>query len=270
MDFAKILKPFSLLFPSSKISIKKSAPLTIMLLSPHPDDECITGSLALRLGKENHAHVINVAVTLGSNKERQLARKNELEKACEVLEFENIILNENWKTKEKELKSLILKYQPQIILAPHVKDVHPTHIRTGELCKKVLKALPKYSCLLLWTEFWGQMSKPNLLLEVPEEILALQMQALVMHAGEISRNPYHSRLPAWMMDNVRRGSEIIGGQGGEANSMAFGVLYQLQIYQNGKFRTKKLDYTFLDAEKDLGQMFRLILEAASGSRTKVK
>jgi LmbE family N-acetylglucosaminyl deacetylase len=270
MDFAKTLKPFSALFSPSKISIKKSVPLTIMLLSPHPDDECITSSLAIRLGKENHAQIINIAVGLGSNIERQPARKRELAKACDVLEFENITLNENWKNKEKELKDLIQKYRPQIILAPHVKDIHPTHIKTGELCKKVLKTIPKYSCLVFWTEFWGQMSKPNLLLEVPQEILELQMQALAMHEGEISRNPYHFRLPAWMMDNVRRGSEIIGGQGGKASSMAFGVLYQLQIFKNGKFTSKNIDYPFLDAKKDLGQIFKLILEAASGSRTNVK
>jgi len=28
----------------------------------------------------------------------------------------------------------------------------------------------------------------------------------------VRRNPYHARLPAWMMDNVRRGAELAGGQ----------------------------------------------------------
>jgi len=30
-------------------------------------------------------------------------------------------------------------------------------------------------------------------------------------AGEVRRNPYHARLPAWMMDNVRRGAELWAG-----------------------------------------------------------
>lgn len=241
-----------------------------MILSPHPDDESIVGSLALRLSHENNAHIINVAVTVGSNKERQKARIKELNDACELLEMECVFLDENWKTKEKELKSLIQKYQPQVIIAPHVKDFHPAHIKTGELLKKVMTSLKKETALIAWSEFWGQMAKPNLLVEVPVDIVDLQMKALEKHVGEISRNPYHLRLPAWMMDNVRRGSEVVGGKGVESKQMAFGVLYQLQLAKNGKFTTPKKFDAFLTAEQDIGQMFKLILDAASGSKTKTK
>lgn len=270
MEVTKVLNSFSSLFKPSSLTTKPSIPFTVMILSPHPDDECITGTLALRLLKENNAHVINVAVTVGSNKDRQEARMKELEAACELLEFECVFLNENWKTKEKELKSLVQKYSPDLIIAPHTKDFHPAHIKTGELCKKVLSSLKKETTLVAWSEFWGQMSRPNLLVEAPKEIVELQMEALMKHEGEIERNPYHLRLPAWMMDNVRRGSEVVGGKGAAATNMAFGVLYQLQLCKNGKFSTKKLSDPFLTADQNAGQMFRLILDAASGSRTKVK
>ena len=46
----------------------------VLLFSPHPDDECIIGGLALRLQREAGARVVNVAVTQGSNKARQAAR----------------------------------------------------------------------------------------------------------------------------------------------------------------------------------------------------
>ncbi len=270
MEFTPLLKTFASFFSPSPLTVKSSLPLTVMILSPHPDDESIVGSLALRLQHENNAHIVNIAVTLGSNKERQKARKEELENACELLEMENVFLDENWKTKEKELKSLIQKYQPQIIIAPHVKDFHPAHIKTGELLKKVLNSLKKTNAVIAWSEFWGPMTKPNLLVEVPLEIVELQMRALEMHAGEVSRNPYHLRLPAWMMDSVRRGSEVIGGKGVEGKQMAFGVLYQLQICKGGKFSTPKLKNPFLTSDTDVGQIFKLIFEAASGSRTKVK
>lgn len=266
MEFTKILSNFSALFKSSKLVTKNSLPLTVMILSPHPDDESIVGSLALRLLKENNAHIVNVAVTLGSRKERQEARRRELLNACELLEMECVFLPDDWKKKEKELKSLIQKYQPSLIIAPHVKDFHPTHIKTGELLKK-MKLKGNY--LVAWSEFWGQMAKPGILVEVPQEILELQMNALVKHVGEVERNPYHLRLPAWMMDNVRRGSEVLAGKGAEAPDFAFGVLYQLQLVKNGKFSTPKVD-PFLTAEKNLGQIFKLILDAASGSKTKVK
>lgn len=270
MEFANILNPLSSLFSPSPLIKKDSLPLTIMILSPHPDDESIVGSLALRLLQENNAHVVNVAVTVGSNKERQKARRKELENACELLEFENVYLDENWPVKLKELRSLIQKYQPQLIIAPHIKDHHPAHIKTGKLLASALKALKKNTTLVAWSEFWGQLEKPNLLIEVPTELVELQMQALEKHVGEVSRNPYHLRLPAWMMDNVRRGSEIVSGKGTESPKCPFGVIYQLQLCKNGKFTTPKLEFPFLSTYADVGQIFKLILDAASGSRTKTK
>lgn len=269
MDFTPVLKSLSSLFNPAPLTEKKSLPFTVMILSPHPDDESIIGSLPLRLLKENNAMVVNIAVTLGSNKERQKARLKELEAACELLEFSSEELSEDWKKKEKELKSLIQKYQPDLIVVPHTKDFHPAHIKTGELLKKVLLALKKTNVLVAWSEFWAPMAKPNILVEVPTEILELQMKALEKHVGEVSRNPYHLRLPGWMMDNVRRGSEVVGGKGTEAKQMAFGVLYQLQLFKAGKFSIPKIQ-PFLDSEQDLGQIFKLILDAASGSKTRVK
>lgn len=227
-----------------------------MILSPHPDDECIVGSLPLRLSQENNARIINVAVTLGSNVERQKGRLKELKSACKLLDMELVILNENWKTKENELKLLIQKYRPDLILAPHLKDYHPTHIQTGILLKKVLSKLKKYSTLVAWTEFWAPMSKPNTLIEVPQDILELQMKALALHEGEIARNPYHLRLPAWMMDNVRRGSEVIGGKGNTGPLMPFAVLYQVQKFRNGKFSNVKLPTPILTNFADIGEIFK--------------
>ena len=61
-----------------------------MIFAPHPDDECIIGGLPLRLMREAHMRVINVAVTQGSKKERQAARWTELEAACDYLGFDLI------------------------------------------------------------------------------------------------------------------------------------------------------------------------------------
>jgi LmbE family N-acetylglucosaminyl deacetylase len=270
MDFTKILTPLTELFPPSNLLKKKSLAFTVMILSPHPDDEAITGSLPLRLLRENGAHVVNVAVTLGSNEARREARRRELEAACAVLEFECVYLDEDWRKKERELKALVQKYQPSLVVAPHRKDRHPTHVKTGELCRKVLAVVKNGPVLVAWSEFWAPMAKPNLLLEVPREILELQMAALAEHVGEVSRNPYHLRLPAWMMDNVRRGSEVVAENGAAAATFPFGVLYQLQLWKNGKLTAPRGLPATLTTDSDLGQIFRLILEAAAGSKTRVK
>lgn len=269
MDFTPLLTSLAAPFSSSELSQKKSLPFTVMLLSPHPDDECITSALALRLAFENNVHLINVAVTLGSDKKRQKARLKELTSACAVLEMEFTTLEEDWKKKEKELLSLIEKYAPQVILAPHIEDHHPTHVKTGKLLLKVLPKV-KLPCVVAWTEFWGRLPDPNLLIEVPSSIVDVQMRALAMHEGEIKRNPYHLRLPAWMMDNVRRGSEIVSGKGTIAPNFAFGSLYLIQVLKKGKLSTPVLKQSIVDAQMNLGQIFKLILDAAHGSKTKVK
>lgn len=249
-----VLPQISSFFDPSPIIPKFPVPMNVMILSPHPDDECIVGSLALRLQKENNAHIVNVAVTLGSDKKRQKARMKELENACELLDMELVVLAEDWTKKRKELKSLIQKYQPHVILAPHVKDKHPTHIKTGQLLTKAVDS--KTSCIVAWTEFWGQLDKPNTLVEVPEELLSLQMEALTCHVGEVERNPYHLRLPGWMMDNVRRGSEIIAGKGTSSPDIPFGVLYQIQTVKKGKFKDMKLETPFLSNLADLGEILK--------------
>jgi hypothetical protein len=69
------------------------------------------------------------------------------------------------------------------------------------------------------------MEEPNLLIECPPDDLALLVEALACHAGEVARNPYHLRLPAWMIDNVRRGAERVFGPGAPAPAFPFGTLY---------------------------------------------
>jgi hypothetical protein len=83
------------------------------------------------------------------------------------------------------------------------------------------------------TEFWGAMATPNLMVESTVDDVGDMMAALSFHVGEVQRNPYHLLVPPWMMDNVRRGSEIVGGQGGAAPDFTFCTLYRLRRWQGG-------------------------------------
>ena len=66
--------PLGGITPSRKPKPAADAPVAL-IFSPHPDDECITGGFALRLMRESGMRVVNVAVTLGSNKKRRPARR---------------------------------------------------------------------------------------------------------------------------------------------------------------------------------------------------
>jgi hypothetical protein len=62
--------------------------------------------------------------------------------------------------------------------------------------------------------------------EISAADLADLIAATSFHVGEVQRNPYHLSLPAWLMDNVRRGAELVGGQGGAAPQFTFAALYR--------------------------------------------
>ena len=215
-----------------------------LVFAPHPDDESIVGALALRLRRELGHPVAVVAVTLGSRPERQAARLEELRGACAFLGFEVIPTAENgliginakareaegaqWRASVSIITNLLADRQPPIIFVPHARDWNSTHVGTHLLVMDALQSLGEgFTCTVVETEFWGAMEQPNLMIEsTPEEVADL-VAALTFHRGEVARNPYHVLLPSWMSDNVRRGAELVGGQGGTVPAFRFATLYRL-------------------------------------------
>lgn len=227
-----------------------TAPAAI-IFSPHPDDECIIGGFALRLMKEAGFRIVNVAVTQGSNKERQLPRLEELKNACRWLNFEleqtapngleKITLKtrvsepEHWNKAVKVIAASLARNLPRAIFFPHEFDWNGTHIGTHFLVMDALKTMPaSFQTFLVETEFWGQISSPNVMVESSVDDVAELLTALSFHVGEVRRNPYHLRMPAWLQDNVRRGAELVGGQGGTAPEFMFATLYRVRQWKHGQ------------------------------------
>ena len=235
--------------PAPRPALAADAP-RVLIFSPHPDDECIIGGLALRLLREVKMNVLNVAVTQGSNPARQGERLHELEDACRYLGFGLVQTAPNglekitptarqadalkWNESVKVISKILAEQQPRVIFFPHERDWNGTHIGTHHLVMDALKLLPReFECFAVETEFWGAMDTPNLMVESSAENVADLMTATSFHVGEVRRNPYHLRLPAWMQDNVRRGGELVGGQGGTAPDFNFATLYRLRRWRGG-------------------------------------
>jgi len=207
----------------------------VLLFSPHPDDECITGLLPLRLMREAGRQIINVPVTFGSNKERQPGRVAELEAACDYLGFEVYPRSGFQSLELSDAVGILKTIRPEIVFMPHAKDWNSRHISTHFLVMEALKQMvDDFSCMVVETEFWGAMDDPNLMVEADAQTLADLVAATSLHTGEVARNPYHLLLPAWMQDNVRRGGELVGGQGGAVPDFGFATLYRLYKWQNGE------------------------------------
>ena len=258
--FLEIVTGYVALFQAGRVLTPAPLPAVIqprpadrgraMLFSPHPDDECLTAALPLRLRRQSGLKVINVAVTLGSLESRRASRRAELERACARLGFECLVPQSRgldrinlatrrhhrsaWAHATTLLAEVISGCLPELIFLPHAGDAHPTHRATHYLVLDALRLQrPHLDCWLIETEYWAPLARPNLMVESSPEDVADMMAALACHRGEIARNPYHLRLPAWLIDNVRRGSELIQGRGAVAANMMFGTLYRRRRWVNG-------------------------------------
>lgn len=249
----------------------KDSAAAALIFSPHPDDECIIGTLPLRLLNEGAVKIINVAVTQGSNKARQEERFQELQGACSFLNFDLHQIQEgglekikqttrendleHWQRCKTDIVNILNQYKPNLIFIPHSKDWNSTHIGTHLLVMDALAEVENdFTCTLIETEYWQPMTNPNLMVECSADMLAAQIAALSFHKGEVSRNPYHLELPAWMQDNVRRGSEIVGGQGGDAPDFLFAALYRISEWHNHKLIPKQPVDKILSTEKSAARI----------------
>jgi N-acetylglucosamine malate deacetylase 1 len=230
----------------------QTAPVKVLIASPHPDDEALIGALPLRLRREAGARVVDCAITLGSDVRQRPRRLAELQSACRVLDFELVVplgsgfdrvtlQNRHeqageWRSKVAALKEIFDREKPDAVFAPHAEDFNTAHVGTHYLVQDALgghlESAGRGPVVLIETEFWHEHSAPNLMIGVSPETLAIQIMATAEHGGEVSRNPYHLRLPARMMDNVRRGSEVVGGQGAAAQPFAFAELYRV-VFMKG-------------------------------------
>lgn len=241
--------PLGKFAPASRPQLAADAPKALFF-SPHPDDESIAGGLAVRLLRQAGMNASVVAVTQGSKKERQAERFQELQDACRYIGFgllatapgglEKINPKSrqgdpaHWARCVAAIRAILMEQRPRVVICPHERDWNSTHIGTHFLVTDALKEMPAdFHCYVAETEFWGQMDDPNLMVEMSTEDVADMITALSFHVGEVQRNPYHLSLPAWMMDNVRRGGELVGGQGGAAPDFMFATLYRLRKW-NGK------------------------------------
>lgn len=259
-------------FPAVPRPVLAAAAPRALFFAPHPDDETISGGLALRLLREAKFNVINVAVTQGSKRDRQAERLAELQQACAYLGFgvQTTVVNGlervTAKTREAEahvwngmvqvIADLLIKHQPRVIFFPHVRDWNGTHIGVHHLVMDALQnMLPGFECFVVETEFWGAMDDPNLAVEISQTDLADLIAATSFHVGEVQRNPYHLSLPAWMMDNVRRGAELVGGQGGVAPAFEFAALYRLRKWSHGQLTREFSGGKFLSKTENPASLF---------------
>ena len=238
-------------------AVAQDAPVCL-LFSPHPDDEVITGGLPWRLRRQDGWRVVNVAVTLGSNVGRRAARWSELEQCCARLGFELLSASGehrtglerinpqaparepgHWAHAVQRIADILLQFQPQAVLCPHDNDGHAAHTGTHQLVMDALRSVgERVQPHVLLTEYWNTQPSPGLMVQLSAQDVAQLVGALSLHAGEVSRNPYHLTLPAGCIDAARRGAERVGAPGAQTPGFTFATLYGWQRWQGAGMLTQ--------------------------------
>lgn len=199
----------------------------ILILSPHPDDECLMAGCALRMQEEWGAVVTVVPYSYGSNPARRLARQQELKDALGVLGFQLLDPRSGGleKLTEAEFLDAVKKIDPELIISPHARDRHPVHVEAHQLVANAMMNQKK--TIWIQTEYWQANEQPNAFVPLRGDLVVKIGEALMKHQGEIQRNPYHLSLPGWYMDQARRAVELIPGFGNALPITAFGQLIEI-------------------------------------------
>jgi len=237
-----------------------AGPERVVICSPHPDDEALTGALPLRFRLEERVSVLNLAVTLGRKADERGRRLRELEASCQALGFRLLVAGHpnglesvslegkrdaaGWAKKVSILAEIFAAERPTVVFMPHEQDFHPAHIGTHHLVLDALRSHlrggTKPPVMLIETEYWHELPNPNLMVGLSPYMEAILVMAAAEHGGEVARNPYHILHPARMMDNVRRGSEVVGQTGGVGAGFEFAELYRVSfIDQQGLTRPRR-------------------------------
>ncbi len=208
---------------------------TLLLVAPHPDDECLMAGFALRAMEEWGTRVIVLPYSYGSKVDRRQERQGELKRAVASLGFEWIdplqppsleVLSPG------DLARVLAECVPDAVLFPHSGDGHPTHIRCSRQVSEVVTLWANASrkrVHLFESAYWQDLTEPNLMVDLTPDHVIRMGSALLEHRGEIERNPYHLSLPAHLIDSRRKGVERVSGMGSRAGTGLFAQLLRHSV-----------------------------------------
>lgn len=201
--------------------------VTVLTVSPHPDDEVI-GAGATLVELRHHGHrVINLACSLGRPEDHS-RRRHELERAATVAGFETIVLtppasiggsedrNCGAATVAKVVVDLIDAERVDVVVGPHPHDGHHGH---EAVARGVREALQRRPGVVWWMwGLWSSLPLPTLYVPYGEATMAVVARAVAEYRGENERNGYDRMMTGRAVSYRCLGSERVFGFGSPSAS----------------------------------------------------
>jgi LmbE family N-acetylglucosaminyl deacetylase len=201
-----------------------TAGLTVLHVSPHPDDEMIGAGATLMELRDFGHRVVNLACGLGRPADRG-RRRAELEEACGQAGFELLVhdppleisvaddLAVARRTLADSLARLIPKLDAAILVSPSPHDGHHGHEVVARAVTDALGAIhgppPRW---WIWG-LWADLPLPTLVTLYDERRMEELLAALAAYRGEVVRNDYPGLVRARATVNRVLGAEKVFGTG---------------------------------------------------------
>lgn len=210
--------------------------MTVLHVSPHPDDELLGAGATLSLLQQSGWTVVNLACSLGRPVDYE-RRRAELKEAADRSGYRTIIadppaalsrtdnMGEARKRITVELTRVLQTFAPAIVVSPQPYDGHHGHEIVGQTVQDVLRKEALGG--LLWWQWgwWRELPRPTLYVPFEEDILKRVEYALAAYEGENARNDYLAAYRAKATLQPVLGSERIFGYGtGRASASPYAEL----------------------------------------------
>ena len=222
-------------------------PLTVLQVSPHPDDEAIAVPATL-LGLRAAGHrVVNLACSLG-RPEDAARRRAEVERACRRARWQLIVHEPPLGLSGGDdraaaqaaltatLQDLIATRAVDILVAPSPHDGHHGHEVVGRAARDAVARLERPPCLWLWG-IWADLPFPTLYSGFGRRRLWRALWLLSAHRGELARNDYRVLVRGRAAANRVLGAERVFGFGARGRRLPYAELLTEVTRRDGAWRS---------------------------------
>lgn len=231
--FIRIILFHRIMFFKEKLDIEESH--SIIIVSPHPDDEVLGCGGIIRHYLDLSLQVYVIIMTHGElcniqycSKEETVRHRSKLTKdAMNVLglpenhliqlNFPDCEINKRDETEVRMLITILEDIDPDVVFIPHPFDRHGDHIATGDIIKEYYAHNPKvkmyYYCVWFW--FWvhhaGKINWDNAVVanlsEEEKNIKCKSMDAYFKPLAPFGK-PWPGLLPKSMLNACRYNKEL--------------------------------------------------------------
>ncbi len=216
-------------------------PVTVLHLSPHPDDEAVGAICTLLALRERGHRIVNLACGLG-RPEQHARRRAEVAEACARADFELVCVEpplaisrgDDLPAAERRLADILREMVADVdlVVSPSPHDRHHGHEVVARPVRDVLRQTG--TRWWMWG-MWGELPLPTLFSGFEAPLLDRALHVLAAHAGELERMDYPTLVRCRAATARILGSERIWGFGADMRPEPFGELLTEAEARDGAF-----------------------------------